>query len=552
MNARRVVLAVALAAGAPLAVVALAGGVTLRAVHARSDCHSNVAPLIHDGFPEPPVRYSKNGVLDTTLRASVGRVLINHRPVTAMNYDGSFPGPTLVICAGDRVIVHLQNDLSEPTNLHTHGFHVSPTGNHDNVFLKIDPGQRFTYEYNIPHDMPAGTYWYHPHLHMYVERQIFGGLAGAIVEQGGLDALPALRHIPQRWIVIQNTEVRDHRVVPVADASESGSRLYVNGDIDPTADIRPGQLQRWSIFNADADRIVVLRLAHGQPLLLLAQDGHTLSRPRSVRDLLIAPGSRREVLVRGGRPGVYPLRAAPFAQFPGADKQSNGGPVPDETLLTLRSTGAADPTPFATSTALSHPLDLRARHVDRRRTIVFSEMTAASGATSFLLNGMAFDPNRTDVTMKLGSIEQWTLVNSNEEWHTFHIHTNDFQVVSVNGRRVPYVDYQDNVALPPHSRTVILMHPTDFTGRFVFHCHITYHEDHGMMATVQVVRQPTPAQLQTSVVRDGGLAISSAAYGSRADPPSVRSLLYFCRALGIASSHGAVIPSLDHTTPWGA
>ena len=72
--------------------------------------------------------------------------------------------------------------------------------------------------------------------------------------------------------------------------------------------------------------------------------------------------------------------------------------------------------------------------------------------TSFLLNGMTFDPNRTDVTMKLGSVEQWTLVNTNTEWHTFHIHINDFQVVSVNGKRVPYVDYQDNVALPPGSR----------------------------------------------------------------------------------------------------
>ena len=68
----------------------------------RSDCHTGVPPVLHDGFPEPPTRYSHHGVLDTTLRASVSRVLINHRRVLAMDYDGSFPGPTLVICAGDR------------------------------------------------------------------------------------------------------------------------------------------------------------------------------------------------------------------------------------------------------------------------------------------------------------------------------------------------------------------------------------------------------------------------------------------------------------------
>jgi hypothetical protein len=81
------------------------------------------------------------------------------------------------------------------------------------------------------------------------------------------------------------------------------------------------------------------------------------------------------------------------------------------------------------------------------------------------------------------------------------------------------------------------MQPIDFTGKFVFHCHVTFHEDHGMMATVQVVREPTATQAKRAVVRDGGLAISSAAYGSKTPPPSVRSLLFFCRALGLASSH---------------
>jgi suppressor of ftsI len=513
-----------------------ATGAPARAARAH-DCHAGAPPIIHDGFPEPPTRYSSNAVLDTTLRASLGKVLLNHRRVTALNYDGSFPGPTLVICAGDTLHVHLQNDTTEPTNLHTHGFHVSPEANHDNVFLKIEPHQSFDYEYDIPGNMPAGSYWYHPHLHMFVEPQIFAGLAGAIVQEGGLDRLPALRHVPQRWIVIQNTQVRDGRIVPVGQSSEAGAKLYVNGTIDPTAKIRPGQLQRWRIFNADADRYVVLALPHGQRFQLLAEDGHTLARAQTVKTLLLAPGSRREVLVRGGRPGAYPLRAIPFSQFPGGDKQVNGGPVPNEKLLTLRSGGRAQHMSFPAGTALSKPLDLRSKRVDRQRTIVFSEMNEASGATRFLLNGMAFDPNRTDVTMKLGSVEQWTLVNETSEWHTFHIHTNDFQVVSVAGKPVPYVDYQDNVALAPKSKTVILMQPIDYTGKFVFHCHITLHEDHGMMATVQVLREPTAAQARRAVVRDGGLAISSAAYGSKAPPPSVRSLLFFCRALGLASAH---------------
>ncbi len=153
------------------------------AAEARANCHAGVPPVLHDGFPEPPVRVSHDGHLDVTLRAAVGPARMGKRRVQAMSYDGSFPGPTLVICAGDHVVVHLQNDLAEPTNLHTHGFHVSPEANHDNVFLRIEPHMTFTYEYDIPQDMPAGSYWYHPHLHLYVERQIFAGLAGAIVRR---------------------------------------------------------------------------------------------------------------------------------------------------------------------------------------------------------------------------------------------------------------------------------------------------------------------------------------------------------------------------------
>jgi len=464
---------------AAIVLVVLAGGGSLATgstsrvqggAAGNSDCHKNTPPILHDGFPEPRARYSRGGRLDVPLTASLGNVLIGGKRVTALSYDGSFPGPTLVICAGDHLTVHFKNDMTEPTNLHTHGFHVSPEANHDNVFLRIDPGQAFTYEYDIPQDMPAGDYWYHPHLHTFVQPQIFAGLAGAIVQEGGLDTLPALRHVPQRWIVIENTEVKGGKVVPVGESSETNARLYVNGVKNPTAKIRPGELQRWRIFNADAERFVVLRLGHGQRFQLLAEDGHTLARPLSVSTLQIAPGSRREVLVRGGKPGSYPLRALPFSQFPGAEKAANGGPEPNEKLLTLRSAGRPKRTAFPARAVLGHPSDLRGKPVDRKRTIVFNELTEPSGAAAFTVNGMKFDPERIDVTMKLGSIEQWTLVNETTEWHTFHIHINDFQVVSVAGKPVPYVLEEDNVALPPKSKTVVLMQPTDFTGKFVFHC----------------------------------------------------------------------------------
>jgi FtsP/CotA-like multicopper oxidase with cupredoxin domain len=114
--------------------------------------------------------------------------------------------------------------------------------------------------------------------------------------------------------------------------------------------------------------------------------------------------------------------------------------------------------------------------------------------------------------MKLGSIEEWTLVNANSEWHTFHIHVNPFQVVSVDGVRKKDVLYEDNVALAPRSRTVIRMNPVDFTGKFVIHCHVANHEDRGMMAAVQVLRHPSAAQLAASAAGGDGMSMSSGAY----------------------------------------
>jgi FtsP/CotA-like multicopper oxidase with cupredoxin domain len=49
------------------------------------------------------------------------------------------------------------------------------------------------------------------------------------------------------------------------------------------------------------------------------------------------------------------------------------------------------------------------------------------------------------------------------------------------------IDPADVVAMPPHSTIKILTRPSDFTGKFVFHCHMTFHEDHGMMGVVTVV-----------------------------------------------------------------
>lgn len=97
------------------------------------------------------------------------------------------------------------------TNLHSHGLWVSPTGNSDNVLLSINPGMKFEYEYNIPADHPAGTFWYHPHRHGSTALQVGSGMAGALIirgdrpptdkTNGDLDTL--VKPFPERLLVFE-------------------------------------------------------------------------------------------------------------------------------------------------------------------------------------------------------------------------------------------------------------------------------------------------------------------------------------------------------------
>jgi FtsP/CotA-like multicopper oxidase with cupredoxin domain len=82
---------------------------------------------------------------------------------------------------GKRMEVNYVNMLDEPTNLHFHGLHVSPSGNSDNVFRVVGPGQTAKYVIDIPVNHAQGTMWYHAHLHGLVTTQVGGGMSGLIV-----------------------------------------------------------------------------------------------------------------------------------------------------------------------------------------------------------------------------------------------------------------------------------------------------------------------------------------------------------------------------------
>ncbi|MEO1017088.1 MAG: multicopper oxidase domain-containing protein [Pseudomonadota bacterium] len=95
------------------------------------------------------------------------------------------------------------------TNLHTHGLWVSPSGNSDNIFLTVRPGVSFEHEYNIPADHPAGTFWYHPHLHGSTALQVSSGMSGALILRG--DRMPTPEHVGDLDVLLRPTAEQPFR-----------------------------------------------------------------------------------------------------------------------------------------------------------------------------------------------------------------------------------------------------------------------------------------------------------------------------------------------------
>ena len=96
----------------------------------------------------------------------------------AWMYNGLYVGPTLLAEPGDLLDLTLVNNLEPPSNLHTHGLHVSPIGNSDNVLLNIVELEANHFQIQIPSDHPHGLNWYHPHRHETASNQIIRGLSG--------------------------------------------------------------------------------------------------------------------------------------------------------------------------------------------------------------------------------------------------------------------------------------------------------------------------------------------------------------------------------------
>ena len=453
----------------------------------------------------PNVYQSAEGLLELNLEAKLERVSIANRSASLMVYNGQAPAPRLEAKPGDTVRIHFSNKLSQATNLHYHGLHISPTGHADNVFLSIPPQEQLTYEFTIPHNHPAGTFWYHPHHHGHVAEQVFSGLAGLFVIRGALDEIPEVKAAQEEFLILQDFDLDGNgRINPPHPMAlmrgREGSLITVNGQVNPTLAIAAGGLLRLRLLNASSSRFYRLAL-EDHPLYLIATDGGAIAEPVQLSELLLAPGERAEVLVKGD----LPPKSCRLLNLP-YDRGGMGGGMMNPGMRGMgmmhhSSSSSRSPQPLATLTyqgstnALSLPKTLidvpELPEPDQIRRIELSMSMTMGGmghGMLFSFNGQPFDPERIDAAVKLDTVEDWDLVNVDPDRmdHPFHLHINPFQVITRNEQPAPYRAWKDTVLVKGGETVRIRIPFRDFVGKTVYHCHILDHEDLGMMGNVEI------------------------------------------------------------------
>jgi suppressor of ftsI len=447
-------------------------------------------------FEQPPIIRSRRGVLRVALTSQATPVRISGKLVNArvysasaygQDYPPSFAPPILIVDPGDNLQVTLRNQLGEPTNLHTHGFFVSPAGNQDNVFVNLPTARPFFYNYTLPGDLSPGLYWYHPHFHPLVEEQVFGGLSGLIYVRGLEKLLPAqLSRIKQRFFEIKDFQFNKDNTIPAVNInSDSPTNRTVNGLVQPVLTMATGETQLWHLGNIGADIWYTLQMP-GLQFTVVAEDGNPLDRAWTTDQLLMPPAKRFDVLVQTRKAGSYRLLTRKMNTGPAGDD------YPGALMATLDVTGA-DKEPVALPTAIKPFDDLAKATVVRQRQFLLSEN---QNTNKFFINHRVFGPNHVDATPKTGTVEEWVFKNSSRELHPIHIHVNDAQVMSINGKTQNARSWVDTIPIPYATRgadgklvpgeVVMRFKFRRFIGSYVFHCHILAHEDNGMMSIINV------------------------------------------------------------------
>ena len=444
-------------------------------------------------------RKSNQKVVNARLIAQPVTLNLGGLVVQTWGYGETLPGPLLRAQAGDLLRVKVDNKLNTDTSVHWHG--IALRNDMDGVpgmtQEPIKPGQGFTYEFTAP---DPGTYFYHPHSGVQLDRGLYGALViDDPAEPGDYD---------EEWIVVLDDWVdgtgrtpedvlkklrstggsgHDSGHMGGMDMSSMGESMQspllggagdvhyphylINGRTPgspTTLTGKPGQRVRIRIINAGSDTAFRLVLG-GHQMTVTHSDGFPVS-PVTTDSLLIGMGERYDVVVTLGD-GAFPLVAsAEGKKGQGlAVVRTGEGRRPDADVnppeLTRRVVLSTGMTPAA-------QVRLPKREVDRRHDL---RLGGSMASYRWTINGRQF-PDVDPLTVKQGERVRLRFQNRTMMFHPMHVHGHTFALVAGGARK-------DTVIVRP-METVEVDLDANNPGQWAAHCHNIYHAESGMMTSL--------------------------------------------------------------------
>lgn len=442
-------------------------------------------------------RKANQSVVNARLIAQPITLNLGGLVVQTWGYGESLPGPLLRAQAGDLLRVKVDNKLGTDTSVHWHG--IALRNDMDGVpgvtQEPIASGKGFTYVFTAP---DPGTYFYHPHSGVQLDRGLYGALViDDPIEPGKYD---------EEWIVVLDDWVDGTGRNPdqilkklrAAKGSDQGSMggmdmgsmgasmqsplLGGAGDIDyphylingrtpgspATLTAKPGQRVRIRIINAGSDTAFRLALG-GHPMTVTHSDGFPVE-PLSTDALLIGMGERYDVVVTL-RDGAFPLVAS-------AEGKKGQGMAVVRTGAGRRPGPDVQPAELNRRVVLSTDMTAAAQALLPKKTVDRQHNLAMSGSMApyqWGINGKMF-PDTEPLMVKQGERVGLRFQNRSMMFHPMHVHGHTFALASGGARK-------DTVIVRP-MQTVDVELEANNPGRWATHCHNIYHAESGMMTTL--------------------------------------------------------------------
>jgi FtsP/CotA-like multicopper oxidase with cupredoxin domain len=459
----------------------------------------------------------------TVLRAETRVIEVKGRPATVFGLRQPDGTHGLVLEAGQRFRVRLENRLREETLVHWHG--LRPPWQQDGVpgvsQPPLAPGDAYEYDFPLDH---AGTFWMHSHYGLQEQRllaaplivrepgertadiqevvvifhdfsfrdpaEIFWALRGAAPAHGGHGSHghgPTAVPQQQRAAGVHAESAHAAGHGAMAHAMTAAVHLH---DVSYDAFLANDRtLDDPAVYRVERAGRVRLRLINGASATnfwlelgelrarLIAVDGQPVV-PVEGRQFEFAIAQRLDLLIDlPAEEGAWPILAVRegdrlqtgviLATAQGRIRRvadTAEVPVPPIGLAGERQLRAADPLP--------------PRPADRHHLLILGE---APGYV-WLINGAAY-PDGLPLAVAQGERIELTFVNDTTMAHPMHLHGHPFQVVAIDGERFDGA-VRDTVFVPARGRVTIAF-DADRDGRWALHCHHLYHMAAGMMTTVE-------------------------------------------------------------------